>query len=78
MAQEMDMSLTKAGPIRDDGNISVITFKKKSKPKLGPVLIPDREEGEMRTCEGKYYGDSKVTVEGDVPGARAEIPLQVW
>ena len=38
-----------------------------------------REEEEVRTCEGKQHGDSKVRAEGgggSAPGARAEIPLQ--
>ena len=53
MALKMDMLLAKAGPIRDNGNTSVITYLRGNQNKgRGRVMIPAREEEEVRMCEG--------------------------
>ncbi|TRZ08189.1 hypothetical protein HGM15179_018918 [Zosterops borbonicus] len=53
MALKMEVLLAKAGPIRNYGNVSVITYLGRNQKKGGDtVFIPDREEEEVKTCEG--------------------------
>ena len=40
MAQKMDMLLAEAGPVRADGNASVITDVRRSKQKGTQVFLP--------------------------------------
>ncbi|XP_056338144.1 uncharacterized protein LOC130248418 [Oenanthe melanoleuca] len=61
MPLKMDMPLAKAGPIRDSGNACDNIFKKKTNTKWAEFLA--REEREVRMCEGKLHGDTKVSKE---------------
>lgn len=53
MAQKMNMLLAKAGLMRDGGKASMVSDLRRNQNKgSGAVLIPAREEDEVRTCEG--------------------------
>ncbi|OPJ68494.1 hypothetical protein AV530_006123 [Patagioenas fasciata monilis] len=71
----MDLSLAKDEPISDDGSASEMTYLRKGKK----LLRKRQPEEGVRIWERNSPADTKVTEEGgggDVPGARAEIPLQ--
>ncbi|RMC05222.1 hypothetical protein DUI87_18406 [Hirundo rustica rustica] len=73
-------SYTLVGRDREEkGSLCKITKQKSSKFEFSVFQGKFREEEEVRTCEGKQCGDTKVSGEGGgggAPGARAEIALQ--
>ncbi|XP_068874202.1 uncharacterized protein [Aphelocoma coerulescens] len=71
MDLKMDMLLAKAGPMGEAGNASVMTYLR-SFLKVTRFWILVREEEEVRTCEGKQHGATKVREKG----GGAEMLLQ--
>ncbi|TRZ11410.1 hypothetical protein HGM15179_015719 [Zosterops borbonicus] len=78
MALKMDLLLTKTGLMKEVGKASVMTYLRRKSKQSHRFLLLIREEEEVKTCEGKQYGNTKVSGEerGGVPGGGAKIPLQ--
>ncbi|RMC06360.1 hypothetical protein DUI87_15792 [Hirundo rustica rustica] len=72
-SSRMDPLLTKAEPIRNGGNTSVIAYLRREKK-----VFVQAEKSRVRTCE-RNNCDTKISREGGAghaPVAEAKIPLQ--
>lgn len=77
----MDILLAKAESLRDDGNAFVIIYLRKNQNKSsGTVLIPSRQEVEVRICDGNSMETLRSVKEKEevLQAQEQRFPCRPW